>query len=116
MPWSAPELLKTFPSPAKLKITISHNCPEVTFEGVKSQPDFGTLLVKFSPRTVVLELKSLKMYLQTFRKVVISYERFVTIVFDDLLKCLNPTDLYVRLQTKPRGGISSTIEIGREKY
>ena len=47
--------------------------PELTFLGVYEQPDFASLYVLFYPDKTIIELKSLKMYLQQYRDLIISY-------------------------------------------
>lgn len=118
-------ILKSLPNPEKVKpyeVKIKH--PELTFLGVYNQPDFATLYILMYPDVKVVELKSLKLYLQQFRDVVISYERLLNVVYDDLMKKFNPLRLRLVLDCNPRGGISSRLTIdsdweilgGEEKY
>ena len=98
--------------------------PEVTFLGVKDQPDFAELYVTMYPNDKVIELKSLKFYLHQFRDKIISYERLINVIYDDLISVYEPDRLRVIMIFNPRGGISSKLAIdsdwstrgGEEKY
>jgi len=83
--------------------------PEVTFLGVRDQPDFAVVRIDFTPGEKVIELRSLKEYFYDFRQRVLSYERLINIVFDDLESAYKPRHLRVTLTCNPRGGISSEL-------
>ena len=68
-------LIKTIPNPTKAAYEIKIKIPELTFEGVRGQPDFGVLYITFYPDASVIELKSLKEYFFAFRNQIYSYER-----------------------------------------
>jgi len=104
------DLLKALPHPGG-GIELKHKAPEVTFLGVNDQPDFATLYVTMYPQGSVIELKSLKEYLFEWRDVVVSYERFLDIVFQHLMTVYEPVRLRLTLETRPRGGISSKLTI-----
>ena len=78
--------LKTIPNPDKKTYEIKLKQPELTFLGVYGQPDFAALYVLIYPGKKVIELKSLKIYLQQYRDVIISYERLINVIYDDLIK------------------------------
>ena len=61
------------------------------------------------PGKKVIELKSLKIYLQQYRDVIISYERLINVIYDDLIKVYKPKRLRIVLDCNPRGGISSRL-------
>jgi 7-cyano-7-deazaguanine reductase len=92
-------------------IELKHKAPEITFLGVHDQPDFATLFITMYPHTSVIELKSLKEYLYQWRNVVVSYERFLDVVFVHFMSVYEPTRLRLTLETRPRGGISSRLTI-----
>jgi 7-cyano-7-deazaguanine reductase len=92
-------------------IELKHKAPEVTFLGVHDQPDFAILFITMYPHTSVIELKSLKEYLYQWRNVVVSYERFLDVVFVHFMSVYEPTRLRLTLETRPRGGISSRLTI-----
>lgn len=103
-----PTALQTIPHRGGA-IELNHKAPEVTFLGVRNQPDFGELFITMYPDRDLIELKSLKEYLYSWRNVVVSYERFVDVVFDHLMQIYNPVRLRLVFVTRPRGGISSKI-------
>ena len=98
--------------------------PELTFLGVYEQPDFATLYILMHPKEKIVELKSLKLYLQQYRDIIISYERLTNVIFDDMKSVYEPQRLRLVLDCMPRGGIMSRITIdsdwdvlgGEEKY
>ncbi len=92
-------------------IELKHKAPEVTFLGVHDQPDFATLFITMYPQKAVIELKSLKEYLYQWRDVVVSYERFLDVVYEHLMSVFEPVRLRLTLETRPRGGISSKLTI-----
>ena len=94
-------------------------CP---FSGL---PDIAYIKIEYKPKArLCVELKSLKYYLQQFRDKIISYERLINVVFDDLMGAYEPDRLRIVMVFNPRGGISSKLTIdsdwkargGEEKY
>ena len=105
-------MLKSIPNPEKVKpYEVKIKQPEVTFLGVYNQPDFATLYVLMYPNGRIVELKSLKEYLQQYRDVIISYERLINQVYDHMLEGYKPQRLRLVLDCNPRGGISSRLTI-----
>jgi len=87
-------------------------CPEFTSVCPKTgQPDFGTLTFRYVPDGSIVELKSLKLYLQAFRNEGIFYENVTNRIFDDLVAVLRPRRLTLVASFTPRGGISSRIVV-----
>ena len=118
-------MLKSIPNPEKVKpYEVKIKQPEVTFLGVYEQPDFATLYILMYPNGKVVELKSLKLYLQQYRNVIISYERLINQVYNHMIEVYKPQRLRMVLDCNPRGGISSRLTIdsdwealgGEEKY
>src|SRR5580698_8259653 len=72
-------------------------------------PDFGTMLITYRPDQLCVELKSLKLYLWSFRNDGIFYERAVNRILDDLTGKLAPRSLKVVGDFNVRGGIKSVI-------
>jgi 7-cyano-7-deazaguanine reductase len=120
-----PDLLETFPNPYPGRdYVIRMECPEFTslcpLGGVESDaqelkqlgggaPDFGTIYITYVPGDVCLELKSLKLYLWSFRNDGIFYERAVNRILDDLAQAANPRSMEVVGDFNVRGGIKSVI-------
>ena len=72
-------------------------------------PDFGTIIITYIPGEVCLELKSLKLYLWSFRNDGIFYERAVNRILDDLVAASKPKFMEVVGDFNIRGGIKSVI-------
>ncbi|HEX2838279.1 MAG TPA: preQ(1) synthase [Phycisphaerales bacterium] len=108
-------LLETFPTPTDTPFVIEHVADEFTSLCPKTgHPDFGTITVRFEPRGgrdggVCVELKSLKLYFQSFRTEGIFYEAVTNRIRDDLAACMKPAWLVVKTDWKGRGGIRSVI-------
>ncbi len=102
-------LLKSLKNPSQEPYVINMTNPEVTFLGVPNQPDFAIVRIEFTPGEKIIELKSLKEYFFDFRQRVLSYERLINVVFEDLVAVYAPTHLRVTMNCNPRGGISSEL-------
>lgn len=91
---------------------IEHVCPEFTSVCPKTgQPDFGTLTFRYVPDRICVELKSLKLYLQSFRNAGIFYENVTNRILDDLVAVLHPRRMTLLAEFTPRGGIRSRIVV-----
>ena len=109
--WSDPSLLKSIPNPSRQGYEIKIKTSEVTFLGVRDQPDFADLYITLYPSDTVVELKSLKHYLFQFRSRILSYERFINVVYDDMMAVYAPNRLRIVAVFNPRGGISSRLTV-----
>ncbi len=109
--WSDKSLLEAIPNPSEEAYEVEIKCPELTFLGVHKQPDFAHLRLIVHHRDKVIELKSLKHYLYQFRDMVMSYERLINVVYDDLMETYAPERLRIEMDCNPRGGISSKLKI-----
>jgi len=121
----SPELLETFPNPYPGRdYEIHMTCPEFTslcpLGGIESDarelellqggaPDFGTILLTYRPDALCVELKSLKLYLWSFRNDGIFYERAVNRILDDVASRVAPVWMQVVGDFNVRGGIKSVI-------
>lgn len=84
--------------------------PEFTSVCPKTgQPDYGTITIIYTPDKKCVELKSLKMYLQSYRNAGIFYENVTNAMMDDLTAVLQPRWMKIEAAFTPRGGISSKI-------
>jgi 7-cyano-7-deazaguanine reductase len=84
--------------------------PEFTSVCPKTgQPDYGTITITYTPDKKCVELKSLKMYLQSYRNAGIFYENVTNVMMDDLTAVLHPRWMKIEAAFTPRGGISSKI-------
>jgi 7-cyano-7-deazaguanine reductase len=104
-------ILETFDNPHPNRdYEIEHVAPEFTSVCPKtSQPDFGVLTITYVPDKKCVELKSLKLYLQTYRNEGVFYEDVTNRILDDLVAVLQPRSMKIVAKFTPRGGISSTI-------
>jgi 7-cyano-7-deazaguanine reductase len=103
--------IETFPNrhPGR-DYTIVHTCPEFTAVCPKTgQPDFGTIRITYVPGRTCVELKSLKLYLHSFRNRGIFYEEVTNVILDDLVAVLRPLSMTVEGDFHVRGGISSVV-------
>jgi 7-cyano-7-deazaguanine reductase len=104
-------LLETFENPNPQRpYLIRHVAPEFTSRCPKTgQPDFGTVIVEYVPDETCIELKSLKLYLQSYRNEGIFYEAITNRILEDLVGLLKPREMTVTTEWNPRGGMSSVI-------
>lgn len=109
--WSDTSGLKTIVNPTHEAYETKIEFPELTFLGVQEQPDFASLKMIMYPGEKVIELKSFKHYLYQFRQKVISYERLINVIYDDVMATYAPARLRLTMVCNPRGGMSSTLTI-----
>ncbi|MBI2067278.1 MAG: NADPH-dependent 7-cyano-7-deazaguanine reductase QueF [Deltaproteobacteria bacterium] len=104
--------LETFPNPKPERdYEIRMDCPEFTSVCPKTgQPDFGKIVIRYIPHELCIELKSLKLYLWSYRNEGVFYERVVNQILDDLVAACQPRFMEVMGEFTVRGGISSTIK------
>lgn len=103
--------LETFPNPAPGRdYTIEIVQPEFTSVcPVTGHPDFGTIRIVYVPDRVCVELKSLKLWLQTYRSRGIFYEAATNEILDVLVRAVAPRSMTVSGEFTARGGIATTV-------
>ena len=103
-----PGLLETFDNKhPENEYVVNLDCPEFTTLCPKTgQPDFGHIRITYIPRDKMVESKSLKLYLFSFRNHGDFHEDCVNIIMKDLWKLMEPRYIEVRGNFMPRGGIS----------
>lgn len=90
--------------------TIELECPEFTsICPVTGQPDFGTIRIRYVPDQHCIELKSLKLYLWSFRQEGAYYEAVTNTILDDLVTACAPRRMTVAGDFNVRGGISAVV-------
>ena len=89
---------------------------ELTFLGMSGQPYRGTLYIQYITNNKVLDLLSLKKYIESLKMETIILEDIAKVVYDSINSVLECTELCVTANTTPRGGISSTIRYGYDKF
>jgi len=104
----APELLETFENKHPDKdYWVKFNCPEFTsLCPITGQPDFATITISYVPEQRMVESKSLKLYLFSFRNHGDFHEDVVNIILKDLVRLMEPRYIEVWGKFLPRGGIS----------
>ena len=104
----APEVLETFENVHKDNdYWVRFNCPEfTTLCPITGQPDFAEIRISYIPDVKMVESKSLKLYLFSFRNEGAFHEDCVNIIMKDLIKLMNPRYIEVTDFFTPRGGIS----------
>lgn len=103
-----PSLLETFDNAhPDREYVVRLDCPEFTTLCPKTgQPDFGHIRIAYIPRTRMVESKSLKLYLFSFRNHGDFHEDVVNIILNDLYELMDPRYIEVEGRFMPRGGIS----------
>lgn len=103
--------LETFDNPHPQRdYVITHVAPEFTSVCPKTgQPDFGTIEIEYVADKLCIELKSLKLYLQSYRNEGVFYEDLVNRILDDLVTALAPRRMTVVGTFTPRGGMHSVV-------
>lgn len=86
---------------------VKFNCPEFTsLCPMTGQPDFATIYISYVPDKIMVESKSLKLYLFSFRNHGDFHEDCINIIMKDLIKLMEPKYIEVWGKFTPRGGIS----------
>jgi 7-cyano-7-deazaguanine reductase len=103
-----PEVLEVFENKhIENDYWVKFNCPEfTTLCPMTGQPDFATIYIKYIPDVKMVESKSLKLYLLSFRNQGDFHEDVVNIIMKDLIKLMQPRYIEVWGKFLPRGGIS----------
>lgn len=103
-----PEVLEAFDNKhTEYDYWVQFNCPEFTsLCPITGQPDFAEIRISYIPDIKMVESKSLKLYLFSFRNHGAFHEDCVNIIMKDLIKLMNPKYIEVTGIFLPRGGIS----------
>jgi len=111
MPSRPTKALETFPNPRPGRdYAISFECPEFTCLCPRTgQPDFATMRIEYVPARLCVELKSLKLYLWSFRDEGHFHEDVTNRILDDLVALLKPRRMTVVGDFNVRGGIHTVV-------
>ena len=111
MPTKPSRDLEAFPNPQPERpYEIAFDCPEFTCLCPRTgQPDFATIRIRYAPDTLCVELKSLKLYLWSFRDEGHFHEAVVNRICDDLVRLVSPRWLEVQGDFAVRGGIHTVV-------
>jgi 7-cyano-7-deazaguanine reductase len=105
--------LDTFPNPkAERDYTIQFDCPEFTcLCPITGQPDFATILIEYVPDKLCVELKSLKLYLWSYRNDGAFHEAVTNQICDDIVAAIQPRKITVTGKFWVRGGITTNVVV-----
>ncbi len=111
MPTKPSRDLEAFPNPQPERpYEIAFDCPEFTCLCPRTgQPDFATIRIRYAPDKLCVELKSLKLYLWSFRDEGHFHEAVTNRICDDLARLLSPRWLEVQGDFAVRGGIHTVV-------
>jgi len=103
--------LETFPNPYPDRdYEIYNECPEFTSLCPKTgQPDFAMIKIRYVPDNLCIELRSLKLYLWSYRNEGVYFEKVTNQILDDLVAACSPRWMEVVAEFNVRGGIGTTI-------
>ncbi len=103
--------LETFPNPAPERdYEIRFECPEFTCVcPMTAQPDFAVLRITYVPDRLCVELKSLKLYLWSFRNEGHFHEAVTNLILNDLVRVLAPRRMRIEGDFAVRGGIKTVV-------
>ena len=107
----------TFPNPRiGRKYDISITLPEFTCKcPFSGYPDFATIYITYSPDKTVVELKGLKLYINSYRDRYIPHEEVVNQILDDFVATCDPLEVTVKGDFTPRGNVHTVIEVHHQK-
>jgi 7-cyano-7-deazaguanine reductase len=98
------------------RYTVTLVCPEFTCVcPITGQPDFGTITIRYIPDQKIVESKSLKLYLWSFREEGTFHEHVTNVILDHLVETLEPHWCHVTGAFNARGGITITVDAEYEK-
>ncbi len=109
--------LITFPNPRiGRKYDVSITLPEFTCKcPFSGYPDFATIYITYSPDQTVVELKGLKLYINSYRDRYIPHEEVVNQILDDFVAACDPLLATVKGDFTPRGNVHTVIEVHHQK-
>ncbi len=117
MPSAPSKDLQSFKNPAPDRdYEIAFDCPEFTcLCPLTGQPDFATFKIRYTPDALCVELKSLKLYMWSYRNEGAFHEAITNKVLDDLVKAVKPRSMTVEADWWVRGGIATKVTVTHTK-
>jgi 7-cyano-7-deazaguanine reductase len=109
--------LITFPNPRigrryDIHITLPEFTCKCPFSGY---PDFATIALSYVPNQRVVELKAIKLYINSYRDRYISHEESVNQILDDFVAACDPLEVRIKGDFLPRGNVHTVIEVAHRK-
>ena len=103
----------TFPNPRegrdyKVQIVLPEFTCKCPFSGY---PDFATFTLTYTPGPLVVELKSLKLYINSYRDVYIPHEEVTNKILDDIVEAIHPVWAHLKGDFNPRGNVHTCVEV-----
>jgi 7-cyano-7-deazaguanine reductase len=113
----AANILTTFPNPRPgreydIHITLPEFTSKCPFSGY---PDFATIYLTYVPDQWLVELKTIKLYINSYRDRSISHEESINQILDDFVKASDPLRIHVKGDFNPRGNVHTVIEVRHQK-
>ncbi len=103
------------PRPGR-EYTIRITLPEFTCKcPFSGYPDFATIYVEYVPDQKVVELKAIKLYINSFRDRNISHEESINLIMDDFVAACDPLSVTIKGDFLPRGNVHTVIEVAHRK-
>jgi 7-cyano-7-deazaguanine reductase len=117
MPSQPSKDLQTFPNPSPERdYTIAFDCPEFTcICPLTGQPDFARFTIRYVPDERCVELKSLKLYLWSYRNEGAFHEKMTNRIADDIIRAVEPRSITVEGDWFIRGGIATKVTVSHQK-
>ncbi|QQG45636.1 MAG: NADPH-dependent 7-cyano-7-deazaguanine reductase QueF [Candidatus Sungiibacteriota bacterium] len=114
------EISEARPRSFKLKVQntpVIRVCfPELTWKcQEQGYPDFARITIRYVPKIRFLELRSLKLWFNSFRDRYIGYEKLADEIFETLWQELDPQSLYVRIDINPRGNMKTDLILSKRQ-
>ena len=108
--------LEIWPNEHKKDYLIKVTLPEFMALCPRSgYPDFATIYIEYTPDKYVLELKAIKLYINSFMFKYISHENSANEIYDVIMQKIKPKNLKLIADFKPRGNVHTVIEIDSSK-
>jgi 7-cyano-7-deazaguanine reductase len=109
--------LITFPNPRiGRRYEISITLPEFTCKcPFSGYPDFATISITYVPDERVVELKAIKLYINSYRDRYISHEESVNQILDDFIDACDPLEVTIKGDFSPRGNVHTVVEVRHQK-
>ena len=112
----AERTLEVFPNHARNGMTVTLNCTEFTCRcPLTNQPDYATVVITYVPDKFVVESKSMKLYLETYRDEGVYHEHLAVDIANDFTKFVQPTSVEVTVNFNVRGGIAISATNARHE-
>ena len=109
--------LITFPNPrVGRRYNVNISLPEFTCKcPFSGYPDFATINITYCPNEKVVELKALKLYINSYRERYISHEEVINQILDDFVAACDPLEAKIIGDFNPRGNVHTVIEVHHSK-